>query len=151
MSSLSYGEGVAAAVYLSGADIEARGAAERAEMDVRNAKAKVDGVEGLLLQMQGYRDEWRSRAIGMDKERARASRQASVGLIFMNAFKQVLETMPADQADKLLAEVRSLTQSRINYLDAKESAEALQRGMQHISIQSELELLSQYKTLGFDK
>lgn len=151
MSSLSYGEGVAAAVYLSGADMEARGAADRAEYSARAAADREQDALTRLQKMTQYRNEWRDEFYKMGEIKVRTSRQASVGLIFMNAFKQVLETMPADQADKLLAEVRSLTQQRINYLDAKEAMEASQQGLRHISIQSELQLLPQYTELGFDK
>lgn len=87
----------------------------------------------------------------MGEAQFRTSRVASVGLIFINSFKQVLDNLPAEQADKLLTEIRDFTQARINNLDKVELAEANAKGECHISIQSQFEQLSQYKSLGFDK
>lgn len=149
--SLTYGEGIALGIAINNADIEARGAANRAEYSARAAAEREDEALTRLAKMTQNRNEWRDGYRKMAEDKVRASRIASVGLIFMNSFKQVIDTLPQEQADKLLSEIRSLTQSRIDHLDKIELAEANAKGERHISIQSELQGLTQYKTLGFDK
>lgn len=149
--SLSYDEGVALAVAVDGANRQASGVANRANMDADIAMSHVRRAGYELEAMTKSRDEWRDSFCKKSVESICNSRAASVGLIFMGAFQEALEKMSKDQAEKFLEDVRSLTQSRIDLLDKKHSEIAKSKNLDYISINSEFVKMKQHKSLEFDK
>lgn len=146
--SLSYGEGVALGIHLSGLDsgpsTSSRDARRVRELEAMNARLLARNKE-LEDQLSKARQESTTNY----NQSVVNARYSSAGLVVMNGMIRAMENLDPGTREKFRKEVVDFSQNRITELDNKYLALASQGGYKATTIMSLFSNEPQFKTLGF--
>lgn len=151
---MSLGEGVSIGLAIANEQnraAAAESAARRAEAAADTAERRAGNSHELSINALQMMHKWKARAQENEELAVLNAREATAGLIVMNAVLKAMEDIPPNIREKFFKDVVSIAGARMDFLDSRDSALAKQGGYAFTPIRGTFAKRIQYEQLGFGK